>query len=83
MFTAGNPMRFRSSPAVVRTFCGTCGTPLTYQHDTSPDTIDVTAATLDAPEDFPPTREVWLAHRLAWEPLDEKLRHFQKGGSEA
>lgn len=80
--TAGNPMKFRSSPAVIRTFCGTCGTPLTYQHEASPDTIDVTTATLDAPDNFAPTREVWLAHRLAWEPVDERLRHFPNGSAD-
>ena len=82
-FTKGAPAQFRSSPSVVRTFCGQCGTALTYQHDVSPNTIDVTSATLDAPEDFPPTREIWLEHRLAWEPLDENLQHFQRGGSDA
>ena len=59
---AGEPVRFRSSPSVVRTFCGQCGTPLTYQNDDSPDTIDVTTATLDLPDAFPPTREIWLEH---------------------
>ena len=78
---AGVPARFRSSPSVVRTFCGKCGTSLTYQHDESPDTIDVTTATLDAPEAFPPTREIWLEHRLAWVPLDEHLPHFQRSSS--
>ncbi|HEY6426978.1 MAG TPA: GFA family protein, partial [Acidimicrobiales bacterium] len=77
-FTVGASAQFRSSPPVVRTFCGQCGTPLTYQHDDSPNTIDITTATLDAPEDFPPTREIWLEHRLSWEPLDEKLQHFQR-----
>jgi hypothetical protein len=77
-FILGVPSRFRSSPSVVRTFCGKCGTSLTYEHHESPDTIDVTTATLDAPETFPPTREIWLEHRLAWEPLDENLPHFQR-----
>jgi len=53
-FVPGRPNRFRSSPHVVRTFCGRCGTPLTYQHDDSLHTIDVTTATLDRPEQFPP-----------------------------
>ena len=44
-------------------------------------TIDVTTATLDAPETFPPSREIWLEHRLAWEPLDENLAHFQRSSS--
>ena len=82
-FTTGAPAHFCSSPPVIRTFCGQCGTPLTYRHEDSPNTIDVTTATLDAPEDFPPTREVWLEHRLAWAPLDENLQHFQRGSSDA
>ena len=81
-FLSGDPVQFRSSPSVVRTFCGKCGTPLTYQHDESPDTIDVTTATLEAPEAFPPNREIWLEHKIAWEPLDENLQHFQRGSSE-
>jgi len=81
-FVTGDPVRFRSSPLVVRTFCGKCGTPLTYQHDESPDTIDVTTATLDVPEAFPPNREIWLEHKIAWEPLDENLQHFQRSSSE-
>jgi hypothetical protein len=81
--TKGAPAQFRSSPSVVRTFCGQCGTALTYQHDYSPNTIDITTATLEAPEDFPPTREIWLEHRLAWEPLDDNLQHFQRGSSDA
>jgi Uncharacterized conserved protein len=81
-FVLGNPQRYRSSPAVVRTFCGQCGTPLTYQHDESPATIDVTTATLDAPEAFPPTREVWLENRIAWQPLNDGLQHFLRGSAE-
>lgn len=29
-FTSGQPIEFSSSADVVRSFCGTCGTPLTY-----------------------------------------------------
>ncbi len=82
-FVTGEPIRYRSSPPVVRSFCGKCGTPLTYQHDDSPDTIDVTTATLDLPEAFPPTREIWTEHMLAWEVLNEDLRHYPRGSSES
>jgi hypothetical protein len=81
-FVTGSPVQFRSSPSVVRGFCGRCGTPLTYQHDENPDTIELTTATLDIPEAFPPTREVWLEHKLAWEPRDENLEHFRRSSSE-
>jgi hypothetical protein len=61
----------------VRTHCATCGTSLTYQAD--PESIDVTIASLDHPERVPPTREVWVEHRLAWEPLDPALPHRMQG----
>src|SRR4029453_1022906 len=32
----GSPVSFRSSPPVVRTFCGKGGSPLTYKHDETP-----------------------------------------------
>jgi hypothetical protein len=81
-FVAGRPVAFRSSPPVVRTFCGSCGTPLTYQHDESPDTIDVTTASFDYPERFAPAREIWLEHKLAWQPVNDALPHFPRTSRE-
>jgi hypothetical protein len=80
-FTQGAPVQYRSSPSVVRTFCRRCGTPLTYQHDDSPNSVDVTTATLDDPALFPPRRDVWVEDKLPWEPLDPKLPHFTRGSS--
>lgn len=76
-FVEGQPARFHSSPPVIRTFCGQCGTPLTYQRDCWPDTIDVTTVTLDRADEFPPTKEIWVSERLPWETLNEDLPHFQ------
>jgi hypothetical protein len=75
-FTAQPPARFNSSPPVTRTFCPRCGTPLTYQHESRPDAIDATTATLDHPEEFAPTMEIWVAQKLAWETLNDELPHF-------
>jgi hypothetical protein len=79
---SGRPSNFRSSPDVTRTFCGTCGTPLTYRHDESLDTIDVTTATLDRPEQFPPTREIWIEHKIPWATLNPNLRHSPRTSGE-
>src|SRR4030095_1398090 len=79
---SGTPHSFRSSPHVVRTFCGTCGTSLTYQHDESPDTIDIAVATLDQPDRYAPTREIWIEHKIAWENLDPALRHYPRSSQE-
>jgi hypothetical protein len=77
-FIAEPPIRFHSSPGVTRTFCGKCGTPLTYQRDTERSTIDVTTVTLDAADDFAPTKEIWVEHKLVWETLDETLPHYPR-----
>ena len=71
--------RFRSSPAVTRTFCAVCGTSIGYEPDDAPSQIEITSATFDDPNLFPPSREVWLEHRLSWEPVDPALKHHARG----
>ena len=80
-FVSGEPVAYRSSPEVVRTFCGGCGTSLTYRHGGDPDSLDVTTASLDRPEEFPPTYHVWMEDRVGWESVDDGLPQFQRGSS--
>jgi hypothetical protein len=65
-FVRGTPAEFRSSPLVVRTFCTSCGTPLTYVHADRPTDIDVTTCTLDNPNAFPPSHHSWVSHTPQW-----------------
>ena len=65
-WTAGAPASHRSSPGVTRTFCGRCGTPLTYQHDDHRESIDVTVCSLDQPADAAPADHIWTEDRLPW-----------------
>lgn len=74
-FTAGTPREVRSSPHVVRTFCGDCGSPLTYREQARPAEVDVTVATLDRPESISPDRHIWSAERIDWLRLDDDLPH--------
>jgi hypothetical protein len=75
-FTKGAPARHRSSPPVERTFCLSCGTPLTYRHSKYPKEIDVTTASLDDPAAFPPADHTWTSERIAWLELGDRLpRH--------
>jgi hypothetical protein len=69
-FISGQPRMYRSSQGVVRQFCGTCGSQLSYEHVERPHTIDITTTSLDDPNKFPPTLEVWLEHRLPWQAAD-------------
>ncbi len=75
-FLAGEPTAYRSSPAVRRRFCASCGSALTYETTARPATIDITTVSLDDPTLFPPTREVWLDHRLPWQAVDSALAHY-------
>ena len=79
-FVSGKLVEHRSSPGVVRTFCGRCGTSLTYRHEGNPGSIDVTTASLDRPEEFPPKRHIWLEDRVRWESMDDGLPGFARGG---
>jgi hypothetical protein len=72
-FTAGQPVSFQSSPSVARTFCGRCGTPLTYWKTSYGPTIDVTTCSLDDPDAFPPVVHAWTSHKLAWLELADGL----------
>ena len=74
----GKPSQFSSSEPVRRTFCAACGTPLTYQHRDSPDSIDVTTCSLDDPELFPPTHHSWLDHDLSWVRFGDGLPTFRE-----
>lgn len=73
---SGHPRVFRSSQGVVRQFCGTCGSQLLYETSAHPVLIDLTTASLDDPNLFPPTMEVWLEHRVSWQRVDETRAQF-------
>jgi len=78
---SGFPQSYQSSPGVVRRFCGTCGSPLTYENAGSTDSIDITTATLDRPEEFPPRQEVWFDHKISWQPTNARLEHYPRSMS--
>lgn len=76
--TRGKPLQFHSSPHVTRSFCGICGTPLTYSNDDHADEIDVMTCSLDDPEVFPPTHDIWLTHKVGWLRLADSLPGYDR-----
>ena len=75
---SGHPRTYRSSQGVVRQFCGTCGSQLSYETVERPATIDITTASLDNPNLFPPTLEVWLEHRVSWQTTGESRVQYPR-----
>jgi hypothetical protein len=75
-FTADQPSRFASSEKVIRSFCPTCGTPLTYQNQGLPDEIDVSTCSLDNPVLLPPQDHVLTAEKLSWIQISDGLPQY-------
>lgn len=70
----GKVVRFRSSTNVERTFCGMCGSNLTWQQDEHKDRIGVTLGTFDTPYEGVVTRQLHIESRPGWLPgIDEYL----------
>ncbi len=63
----GVPARFQSSATVTRTFCGACGTALTYQNQDLPGEIDITVCSLDDPAPHAPQDHTFTRYRLDWD----------------
>jgi predicted enzyme related to lactoylglutathione lyase len=76
--TSGDPVPLRSSANVTRTFCGRCGTPLTYQRSETPDWIDVTIASMDDPRSVAPADHTWTSHRLPWLTIAGDLPRYRE-----
>lgn len=75
---SGQLSEHRSTPPVRRSFCARCGTPIAYQHDDALHEIELTTATLDEPERFPPRYEIWHEDKLSWAVADPRLPHHDR-----
>jgi hypothetical protein len=73
---SGSLRTYASSPPVLRQFCEQCGTPITYWNEESPETIDITIATLDTPEVLEPVDHIWMEDAVSWdEPNDGRPQY--------
>lgn len=66
---------FQSSPEGRRHFCTACGSP-TYADWTDSDELDIYVGTLDTPDAFVPTYELWTVGRAPWLPAFKGLECF-------
>jgi hypothetical protein len=58
--------QYRSSPPVLRGFCGRCGSLLTYEHEDWADEIGPYLGVFDDPARFPVRRHVHVGERIPW-----------------
>jgi len=63
-YTQGEPKQLQSSDDGTRYFCDACGTPIACINRTHPEIIDITLGSLDSPEGYTPTFDVFEDTRL-------------------
>lgn len=69
----GTAAAYASSASCIRYFCSHCGCHLALFTSFSPDSLDITVASLDQPEQVPADRHIWVRSRLPWLQLDPQL----------
>ncbi len=65
-YSDGTPVKLQSSGSGIRDFCGKCGTPVVCVSSEHPEIVDVTLGSLDHPEVYKPSFDVFEDTRLAW-----------------
>ena len=73
----GSPVAFHSTSKAVRKFCGTCGTPLTFEGSGTPGEIDINTVSLDEPNALPPKDHIHTSSRLSWVKLADGLPEYR------
>jgi hypothetical protein len=76
MYLSETPVEYSSSANVLRSFCGRCGTPLTYRRVEHAGEIDITVASLDAPAAVPPSDHTWMQDALPWDKPGSDLPQY-------
>jgi hypothetical protein len=74
--TSGTPRQYASSAKAKRTFCGSCGTQLTFEHTDCLGEVDVTTCSLDDPTALPPQHHIHTSSMLPWIELCDRLPRF-------
>jgi hypothetical protein len=67
-YTAEEPVALQSSKHGTRYFCGSCGCHVACINTEHPDIIDIPVGSLDKPEAYPPTSEIFADTKLSWIP---------------
>jgi hypothetical protein len=74
----GTPKVYESSPGVRRSFCGDCGTPLSYQDERLPGEVYVMVGVFDDTEPFEPEAHDWVSQNLEWLDIRDERPQYQE-----
>ena len=77
----GTLRSYESSPGVRRSFCGDCGSPLSYEDERLPGEIHIPVGVFDDPEVFEPRAHSWASQQLSWFELGDDLHRHARSSS--
>jgi hypothetical protein len=77
-FSGRQRSQYASSPGVARAFCGTCGTPLTWEGDAGElgPIVEIHISTFDEPEALVPTSHAFFPERIPWFEIADDLPRY-------
>ncbi|WP_186766324.1 GFA family protein [Phaeobacter marinintestinus] len=75
----GTPVTYQSAPGVTRSFCGTCGSPITYATASIPGETHFYAALLEDPNAVTPTVHWHYDEHLDWPHIVDELTKRPQG----
>ncbi|MDE0306586.1 MAG: GFA family protein [Albidovulum sp.] len=70
------PTRYESSPGIHRSFCGNCGTSMSFETAKLEDEIFLYAATMINPQDARPSHHIFWEEKLPWIQVGDELEKF-------
>lgn len=79
-FTGNLPAKHSSKDGVKRSFCGQCGSPISYESDRWKDQLHMYLGIFDEPEKLHPTDHVYYDEKIAWLHVADGLPHHKGSG---
>jgi hypothetical protein len=73
----GMPKPFSKTKGVTRSFCGDCGTSISYKDEGLKDELYLTIGFLDRPERFPPQAHAYWRMKLPWVDFADNLPRIE------
>jgi DNA-binding HxlR family transcriptional regulator len=77
-FTRDEPQVYESSPDVWRSFCGTCGSPISYRSKRFPGEVHFYVGVMDQPDGYEPTAHVYFSEHVSWFDTRDNLVRYER-----
>ncbi len=72
-WTGEAPKTYHSSPGVERTFCGNCGSPMSFRSKSMSGVMHLYVASMEEPDKFEPKLHVAIEEKLPWLSIGDDL----------